>query len=75
MRQFDITISRPEHVGMLANITNRYPFTITLRQGRYMVDGKSLLGIYSLELAKGILLEAWTDHCEELARDLHPLLD
>ena len=45
MKTFDIFLEQASQAGMLANITNRYPYTIALRQGRYVVDGKSLLGI------------------------------
>ena len=74
LKTFDIFLEHTNHAGMLANITNRYPFTIALRQGRYVVDGKSLLGICSLEHSKPIVLEAYTDQVEGLANDIRPLI-
>ena len=74
MRTVDIALNDNGHVSALVNITNRYPFTIQLRQGRYVVDGKSILGVCSLERSKPIILEAYSDHCETLMDDLEPLM-
>ena len=73
VRTVDIALSSADHVSALVNITNRYPFTIQLRQGRYVVDGKSILGVCSLERSKPIVLEAYSDHCEKLFDELQPL--
>ena len=74
MRTVDIALNDNGHVSALVNITNRYPFTIQLRQGRYVVDGKSILGVCSLETSKPITLEAYSDHCDELFDALTPLM-
>ena len=74
MRTVDIALSSADHVSALVNITNRYPFTIQLRQGRYVVDGKSILGVCSLETSKPITLEVYSDRCDELMDDLQPLM-
>ncbi len=74
MRTVDIALHSAEDISALVNITNRYPFTIQLRQGRYVVDGKSILGVCSLEHSKPIVLEAYSDHCEDLFDALQPLL-
>ena len=73
MRTLDIALKNTEHISALVNITNRYPFTIQLRQGRYVVDTKSILGVCSLERSKPIVLEAYSDHCEDLFDELQPL--
>lgn len=74
MRTVDIALHTPDHISALVNITNRYPFTIQLRQGRYVVDGKSILGVCSLEPSKPITLEVYNDHCEALMDELQPLI-
>ena len=74
MKTVDIALHSPKHVSKLVNITNRYPFTIQLRQGRYVVDGKSILGVCSLETSKPIILEIYSDRCDELLDDLQPLM-
>ena len=73
MRTLDIALHGPDHISALVHITNRYPFTIQLRQGRYVVDGKSILGVCSLEPSKPIILEAYSDHCDTLLDELQAL--
>ena len=74
MKAVDISINRTEHVSTLVNITNRYPYTISVRQGRYVVDGKSVLGVCSLHRAAPATLEIYSDDCEALLNDLTPLI-
>ncbi len=73
MRTLDIALNNNDHVSKLVNITNRYPFIIQLRQGRYVVDGKSILGVCSLERSKPITLEVYSDHCDALLDELQSL--
>lgn len=74
MKAVDIALTHPEQVSTLVNITNRYPFTILLRQGRYQVDAKSVLGVCSLHRANPIQLEIYSDDYHELMRELEPLI-
>ena len=73
MRTIDIALHSAKHVSALVNITNRYPYTILLRQGRYLVDAKSLLGVLSLQRTLPIQLEIYADDCLQLLDDLKPL--
>ena len=43
---------------------------IDLASGRYVVDGKSIMGIFSLDLSKPILMTVHGDHAEELLEKL-----
>lgn len=45
-----------------------------LVSGRYTIDAKSLLGIYSLDLSNPLTLVIYSDSCEELLTQLHALL-
>ncbi len=74
MRTVDISLRSLSNVSTLVNITNRYPFVIQLRQGRYVVDGKSVLGVYSLEHSKPITLEVYSDNCDNLMDELQELM-
>ena len=48
------------------NIVAGYPFDIDLKAGRHVVDAKSILGIFSLDLSKPITMEIYSDDCDEL---------
>ncbi len=53
-------------VQEFVNILMKFAFDIDLVSGRYIVDAKSIMGIYSLDLTKPIELQAHTDDAEEL---------
>ena len=66
MKAVNINLSLAENVKTFVNIANRYPYDIDLRVGRHVVDGKSILGIFSLDLSKPIELIAHTEDAEKL---------
>ncbi|MBQ7455323.1 MAG: HPr family phosphocarrier protein [Clostridia bacterium] len=70
MISIPIKLSFAEEVKTFVNIINRYPFDMDLRAGRHVVDAKSILGIFSLDLSRPISLEVYTDDCGELERDI-----
>ena len=53
-------------VQEFVNTLVTFAFDIDLVSGRYIVDAKSIMGIYSLDLTKTITLNAHTDDAEDL---------
>ena len=41
-----------------------------LRCGRYVVDAKSILGIFSLDLNRPVVLEVHSDECDDLIESI-----
>ena len=74
MKAVDIALTQHEHISQFVNITNRYPYTILLRQGRYLVDAKSVLGVCSLQRNIPIQLEIYSDDCHSLLNDLEAMI-
>ena len=74
MKSVNIKLSLAENVKSFVNIVNRYPYDVDLRAGRHVVDAKSILGIFSLDLSKPIILEAHSDDCDALLKDLKPFM-
>ena len=66
MKTVDIKLSSIEDVRNFVNIVAKYDMDIDLASGRYIVDAKSIMGIFSLDLLKPILLTAHGDDCDEL---------
>jgi len=66
----DVALKDSEAIRTFVNITNQYPFPISLRQGHYCIDAKSLMGIFSLDLAKPITVEAYGTQASVLNDDL-----
>lgn len=62
----NIRLGAAEEIRSFVNLANHYPFTIILRQDRFTVDAKSLMGIYSLDLRTPITVEAYTSQVGNL---------
>ena len=74
MRAVNIKLSLAENVKQFVNIASRHPYDIDLRVGRHVVDGKSILGIFSLDLSKPITLEVYDDNCDDLMEEIKPFI-
>ncbi|MCH5165188.1 MAG: HPr family phosphocarrier protein [Clostridiales bacterium] len=71
MKSVKVNFSSTESVKEFVNAVSRYPYEVDLHSGRYVVDAKSLLGIFSLDLAKPIVCEIYNDNCDELLKDIN----
>ncbi len=74
MKTVQIRLSLVENVNKFVNIVGKYPFDMDLRAGRHVVDAKSILGIFSLDLSRPISLEIYSEDCEELLKEIQPFL-
>ena len=72
MRSVPIKLSFAEEVKTFVNTVNRYPYEVDLRAGRHVVDAKSILGIFSLDLSKPITMDVYDDNCDDLIADIQP---
>lgn len=61
-------------VKEFVNIVMRYDFDIDLVSGRYAVDAKSIMGIFSLDLSKPIQLNAHTDDADDFFNDIEKFI-
>ena len=57
MKSVQIFLQTASQVKKFVTIVQDYPFDINLRSDRYVVDAKSILGIFSLDLSKPINVE------------------
>ncbi len=55
-----------DDVKSFVNTVLLFDFDIDLVSGRYAIDAKSIMGIFSLDLSKPIELRAHTEDAEEL---------
>ena len=74
MKSVSIKLSLAENVKAFVNIISRYPWDVDLRSGRHVVDAKSILGIFSLDLSKPITMEIYSDSCEDLLADIQSFI-
>ncbi len=74
MQTFDIILNSINDVKNFVNIVNKYDFDIDLISDRYVVDAKSIMGIFSLDLSKKITVEAHSDDVTAFANELAPYI-
>ena len=74
MRAVNITLSLTENVTAFVSIVSRHPYDIDLRAGRHVVDAKSILGIFSLDLSKPVTVEVYSDTCDDLMEEIKPFI-
>ena len=66
MKSVKIRLSTIADVRDFVNILAKTEADIDLCSGRYVVDGKSIMGIFSLDLLSPITLNAHSDDTDEL---------
>ena len=74
MKTVDIKLSPIEDVRKFVDIVSKYDIDIDLSSGRYIVDAKSIMGIFSLDLLKPIKLTAHSDNTDELFAEIKPYM-
>ena len=68
MKTVQISLNSIDKVKSFVNEISKFDFDFDLISGRYIVDAKSLLGIYSLDLSKPLELLVHTDEPAESAK-------
>ncbi len=68
MLEKTIILKNFEAVKKFVDIANEKPYDIELLSGKYVVNAKSIMGVFSLDLTKPIVMVAHTDSHAELLR-------
>lgn len=74
MFNINLTIGTFENAKKLANIALSHAEDIDIKSGRFIIDCKSVLGIFSLDISKPITLCVHTDSTEvaaNITNELH----
>ena len=75
MKSVYVDLSHVNCIKNFANIVSRYDGAFDLIQGRYRVDAKSIVGIFSLDLSKAIDLNIHDDdNMDEILKTLAPYI-
>jgi len=70
MKTFNISLKSINDVKDFVNVSNKYDFDIDLTSGRYVVDAKSIMGIFSLDLSRSIKVEVHEDGSDEFYNEV-----
>ena len=74
MKTFNIKLNSINHVKTFVNAVNKYDFDVDLTSGRYVVDAKSIMGIFSLDLSKPIKVEVYSDDTDEFMKEMQEFI-
>ena len=66
--EFKIRINSIDRVKTLVKIVQEYPEDIDISSGRYVIDAKSIMAIFSFDLIKDLYIRIHTDDVETLKR-------
>lgn len=70
MKSVRLMLNTTDSVKSFVNLVSSYDYDADIRSGRYVVDAKSILGIFSLDLNRPVVLEIYDDNCDELISKL-----
>lgn len=74
MTKTTVSLQAINDVKEFVNLVMRYDFDIDLVSGRYAVDAKSIMGIFSLDLSKPIELNAHTDDADAFLKAIEKFI-
>jgi len=72
MKNCSILLSSVSNVKTFVETVSHCDFDVDLVSGRFTVDAKSIMGIFSLDLSKPITLVAHTENADSLFEKLKP---
>ena len=75
MKTVKISLNSIDKVKTFVNLINRFDAEFDLVSGRYVIDAKSIRGIFSLDISKPIDLNIHNvDNLDEILEQLSPYL-
>ena len=74
MKREQIMLKTINDAKAFVNSVAKYDFDVDLLSGRYAVDAKSIMGIFSLDLSKAITMEIHSDDCQNFLNEIKPFI-
>jgi phosphotransferase system HPr-like phosphotransfer protein len=75
MQTVEISLNSIDKVKSFVNVLTKYDYDFDLVSGRYIIDAKSIMGIFSLDLSKPISLNIHaTENLDEIMDSIKPYL-
>ena len=74
MTTITIKLSTINDVRTFVNTVTAFDCEADLKSGRYVVDAKSIMGIFSLDLVSPIEMTIHSDDCENLVKKLEAFI-
>ena len=74
MKTVQISLNSIDKVKSFVNDITKFDYDFDLVSGRYVVDAKSIMGIFSLDLSKPIKVEVREEGSEKFFEELAPFI-
>ena len=74
MRTVLVNINSIEKVKSFVNTVSTYDAEFDLISGRFIIDAKSIMGIFSLDLSKPLTLNIYNDDDNTILEQLKPFI-
>lgn len=72
MLEKSLMLRSMDDVKKFVDIANTKSYDIELMSGKYIINAKSIMGVFSLDLTKPVTMVAHCDSVAELARQVAP---
>lgn len=57
MKKMYITIKDVHDIAIFVNHASKVDGDVTCKRGKYVIDGKSIMGIFSIDTSEGMIVE------------------
>ena len=74
MEAVTISLTQVNQVQKFVIVVSKVPYDVAMVSGRYTINAKSLLGIYSLDLNRPLQVVMYSDDCEALKKELEEFM-
>ena len=65
MKTVQISLNSIDKIKSFVNDITKFDYDFDLVSGRYVIDAKSIMGIFSLDLSKELTLNIHSDDCAD----------
>lgn len=69
-----IKLEKINEVKAFVEMITQFDYQVDIISGRYIMNAKSILGIFSLDLTQPLTLKIHADQCDDLLEALEPYL-
>lgn len=70
MKTLNVKIDTIENVKEFVSIVTKCSYDVDIVSGRYVIDAKSIMGLFSLDLSKPLELRIYGEETDELVAEL-----
>lgn len=70
MKTINLLLRSINNVKEFVNIVSKYDFEVDLTSDKYVVDAKSIIGIFSMDISKPIKAGIHSDDCDKFLAEI-----